>query len=101
MIKMVRFKKNIFFVDGIKKLLLSVSDEKEPPIMHKANGHIPQQPNIDQHDEIKSDEGSPIADEKHKKSDTKEESVIDKIDIKEVDIVNPPESQATVESGQQ
>lgn len=72
----------------------------EAPIVHKANGHIPQQPNIDQHEEIKSGEGSPDADEKQKKSDTKDESGIDKIDIKEVDIVNPPESQATVESGE-
>lgn len=77
------------------------SDEKETAIVHKANGHIPQQPNINQHEEMKSDNGSPVADEKQKKSDTKDESGIEKMDAKEVDIVNPPESQATVESGQQ
>lgn len=85
----------------ITKIFTRFSDEKEAPVVLKANGHIPQQPNIDQHEETKSDDGSPIADEKQKKSDAKEESGMDKIDVKEGDIINPPESQATVESGKQ
>lgn len=99
--KVILVNAKLVFIFVLQNIYLCFPDEKEVPIVHKANGHIPQQPDIDQHEDIKSDAGSPIADEKQKKSDAKEESGIDKIDIKEVDIVNPPESQATVESGQQ